>query len=172
MFNLFDDRWAHVESDAPPGKGTHDAVLPRYWVPASEVKEFESYELVASVRKITNTTNMRTFIGSLAFDFGYGDSALLMSFKTPVAKRGIEWLAYTSSYAFDFIVRNKLGGTNVTFMLIKQLAMPKPGEGRFSLISDEMLSLLGTSVLSTSRLIKQGVNVNLKSWDEEMYLAM
>jgi hypothetical protein len=126
MFNLFNDRWAHVESDAPVGTGPDDVVMPRYWVPVGEVQKAskEGEVILTLVRKITNATNWRTFVSCLAPKGGFGDSVLLMSFSELSLYTGVIWSALSSSLAFDFLCRNKLGGSNITFALIKQLPFP------------------------------------------------
>jgi len=125
MFNLFNDRWAHVESDAPVGTGPDDVVMPRYWVPVGEVpKEHDAF---IAARGISNATNERTYISSFTpFPIGMGHSAQMVGISQDLKPLLLRFYAAISSFAFDFVVRQKLGGTNVTFSITEQFVMPSP----------------------------------------------
>jgi hypothetical protein len=87
-------------------------------------------------RRISATTNQRTFISAIVPHRPCGDSVFLMSSPDPLA-----WMlgATTGSFAFDWIVRRRLGGSNLNFFMASELPA------------------IGPSVLSSSDAFRQVV---------------
>jgi hypothetical protein len=125
LIHQYDHRWATYEANNSSRDVTlaekQDAtfrVKPRYWVAKSEVEDrlkTQSWDRqwLMGWRNIARTTDERTFIAGLSPAYGYGHSAtLFFSDKEP------DWCAALlgnfCSLIFDFCVRQKLGGTNMT----------------------------------------------------------
>lgn len=106
------------EEHADPNK----VVLPRYWVPKHEVDErlegrWDRQWLIGW-RRISPTTNERTMIMSIIPNYGVGDSLfLIMS-----AQFDIMYKIYANacSFCFDYLIRQKIGGSNINFFLLRQ----------------------------------------------------
>lgn len=113
--------------------------LPRYWVAATEVAdrlrktdrqgavEWEwPHDWLLGWRDITNSTNERTVIASVIPRVGVGHKMPLF-----MPERGVDavhLMALLASYAFDYVARQKVGGTSMTFFIVKQLPAPHPSE--------------------------------------------
>ncbi|WNM29953.1 DNA methyltransferase [Streptomyces sp. Li-HN-5-11] len=136
MLHQFDHRWATYEPDG----STRDVNLtekgyapfsstPRYWIDEREIRNKLSpirwdREWLIAVRKICRSSDERTLISAAFPRFGLGDSANLMLPGVPGNAPAL--LACTSSFAMDYVLRQKNGGTNLTFFLLEQLPAPDP----------------------------------------------
>lgn len=76
-------------------------------------------------RNITNATNERSFIGSVIPRVAVGHSMPLWSVAESVAAAAA-FLGNMASLVFDYVVRQKLGGTNMTFGYYKQFPVLPP----------------------------------------------
>lgn len=122
------------------------APLPRYWVPEQDVDsgrrdkkgnrimwagvetrlaEREWYSpWLMGFRKICRSTDRRTVLSFLFPAVGLGDSANLM---LPTAEGHAAALyANTTSFVLDYVLRQKLAGTNLNFFQFQQLALLPP----------------------------------------------
>ncbi|MFF7982030.1 Eco57I restriction-modification methylase domain-containing protein [Streptomyces sp. NPDC007901] len=157
MLHQFDHRWATYESDG----STRDVNLtekecapfsptPRYWIDERKIRDklppaqWDRDWLVA-VRKICRSTDERTLIAAAFPRFGLGDSANLMLPGVPANAPAL--LACSSSFAMDYVLRQKNGGTNLTFFLLEQLPAPVPEKLAFhaSFIVPRVLELTYTA---------------------------
>jgi hypothetical protein len=97
-------------------------------------------------RGITNTTNERTFIASILPRVGVGNSApLLVSAVEP--KLRLCLLSNLNALVFDYVVRQKVGGTNMNFFIVNQLPSLAPDqytEDDVGYISSRALELVFT----------------------------
>ncbi len=149
LLHQFTHRWASYGSAPQRHRGPEDdgpaareltaaeladpttTVTPRYWAPAAEVDarlagRWERGWLLG-FRDITNATNERTAIFSLLPRVGVGHKAPLIFLTTEgLAIATSLFLATVNSLAFDFIARQKVGGTNLTFFILKQLPVLPP----------------------------------------------
>ena len=116
-------------------------IMPWYWVPLSAVKDrlvkkdkdgnvvWEwKHKWLLGYRGLTNATNERTFISSLIPNaVGVGHSATLL-----YAERGTmptaALCAMMSSLVFDYIARQKVGGTNMSTYFVKQFPVLAPDQ--------------------------------------------
>lgn len=140
MMHQFDHRWATYEPlKAPTGKkkvgvlASRDVtleekqdpnfcVMPHYWVHDLEVQGRLSTDnrLLLGWRDITNVTNERTMLMSLLPIAGVGHNM-------PIMYANGHWTnlmllqALMNSYSFDFIARQKIGGSHMTYLYLKQL---------------------------------------------------
>lgn len=76
-------------------------------------------------RNITNATNERTFIGSVIPRVAVGHSMPLMFFGSSVSLAAA-LIGSFGCLALDYIARQKVGGTNMTYGFIKQFAALPP----------------------------------------------
>lgn len=102
---------------------------PRYWVASSDVNTRLSgrwtHRWLLGWRRICRSTDERTFIASLIPIAAVGDSEfLLLSTMAPGAVACM--YANLSAFAFDFAARQKIGGTNASFHIIRQLPVLAP----------------------------------------------
>ncbi|OBF29768.1 DNA methyltransferase [Mycobacterium sp. ACS4331] len=142
MLSHFDHRYATYKgaTQAQLNKGTlprltdeqHDdpelESLARYWVGRSEAdaKLVDRWDRgwLLGWRDITNASNERTFVPSVLPTSGVGHVfpvAFPHDSVTSVRLHGL-W----SSAVFDFVARQKLSGTHMTYNIVKQLACPSP----------------------------------------------
>ncbi|MDX2784918.1 SAM-dependent DNA methyltransferase, partial [Streptomyces caniscabiei] len=124
------------------------APLPRYWVPkqdvlTSEVDQHGKPIMEPGVRSrlatrgwdrgwlmgwrdITNKSNERTLIASLAPAYGFGNSFFLA---LPARPQQAPLLAAVwSSMVCDYSVRQKIGGTHLTYGYMQQVPAPTPDQ--------------------------------------------
>lgn len=103
---------------------------PRYWVPEDEVsnrlaaKDWKEEWLMAW-RDITNVTNERTVIVCAIPRAGVGHNAPLF-FLSVRTELWAAFLAIMSSLTFDYVARQKVGGTHLTYSYLNQLPCPSP----------------------------------------------
>ncbi|MGV1005470.1 MAG: Eco57I restriction-modification methylase domain-containing protein [Candidatus Nanopelagicales bacterium] len=104
--------------------------LARYWVDRAEVRSRLDNrwrnDWLLGFRDITNTGNERTFLPCVLPKSAVGHVfpvALVESPMSAVCLHGI-W----SSFVFDYVARQKLSGTHMTYNIVKQLACPEPAK--------------------------------------------
>ena len=137
MIHQFDHRWASYEADGETSRDVTDVEkrepafkpLPRYWVPEREVEERLRAKgwtrgWLMGWRDITNATNERTVIAGVISGVGVGDKFLLM-FQAQMPTLIAALLGNLNSLTFDYIARQKIGGTSLKYFTMKQLlALP------------------------------------------------
>jgi hypothetical protein len=136
MFWHYDHRFATFEGkdtrDVEPGEKEDPTFLPlpRYWVPKEETEArlreagWERRWLLG-FRDITNATNERTAIFAALPRVGVGHTAPLFLH----AKGALESLALAgnaSAFVLDYVARQKVGGTHLTFHYLKQFPILPP----------------------------------------------
>lgn len=133
MIHQFDHRWATYEGmDSRHVSSSEKAdpdfePLSRYWVCESEVtarleaRWQSGYVLVW--RGIARTTDVRTSMASLVSSPAGGGNYDYFIPEHDPSKAGC-CLAILNSFAFDFVVRQKLSGMHFQFSVMKQLPMP------------------------------------------------
>ena len=140
MIHQFDHRWA-TYSVADGKDMTGDVALadkqnpdfcvtPRYWLDKAEVeqrlrdKDWERGWLLG-FRDITNATNERTVIASVLPKVGVGHTMPLLTINS-TAKKIAALLGNLDSIVLDFIARQKVGGTHLTYSYLKQFPVLPP----------------------------------------------
>lgn len=133
MIHHYDHRWATYDGDEirdvtlAEKRDPNFEALPRYWVRESvvldRVRKLCALEDFMGYRRITNSTNERTMVCTLVPRAGFGDSVFLM---TTSAESAAPLQAIFASFAFDYVMRQKLGGTNANFFIVMQLPAPTP----------------------------------------------
>jgi hypothetical protein len=137
MFHQFDHRWGTYTEDGSTRDLTDEekadiclTVQPRYWVNRVEVEnklagKWDKNWLLG-FRRICRSTDERTAIFGLISNIGFGDSVFLMLPKCDSASLISCLTANLNSLVFDFITRQKAGGTNFNFFIVKQLPILPP----------------------------------------------
>lgn len=100
-------------------------IKPWYWVEESEVERLTEDNWYIGFRNITNVTNERSAIFSLVPKSGVGHSMPLL-FSNRNASEKLLLTSLTASIVFDFFVRQKLGGTNMTYGYVYQFPVLAP----------------------------------------------
>ena len=134
MIHHFDHRWASYRGEeirnlVIADKADPETVaLPRYWVPETEVADrLASWDRswLIGFRDIARATDERTVIPAVIPRAAVGNNLpLAISNLEPhlVALLG----ASLSSFALDFVARQKVGGTHLNFFLVEQLPVLPP----------------------------------------------
>lgn len=135
MIHQFDHRWAsydggQVRDMSPQEKVDPSAVaLPRYWLKEGEVSQRLqgrwNRRWLMGWRDITNTTNMRTIVSSV-FPYSAAPDGNLLMLPAGGAEMAQLLAAGFSSFACDFVARQKLGGTHLKYFTMKQLPVLPP----------------------------------------------
>lgn len=132
MLHLYDTRWATYEPDGSTRyitedeKARHLSPMPRYWVAEEEIDRKLAgrwdQNWFLGWRDICRATDVRTVITMQVPRLAYGHKWLLA-----VAPRGrAELQATWAAFAFDYVARQKLGGTSMTYSTFMQQPMPSP----------------------------------------------
>jgi hypothetical protein len=100
--------------------------LPRYWVAAKAVEAVVgAREWLIGWRDITNVTNERTVIATILPRAGVGHNMpLILSEHTALEMSCL--MANFNSFILDYAARQKLGGTHLTYFVLKQLPVMPP----------------------------------------------
>lgn len=145
MVHQFDHRYGTYEgqTEAQANVGTlppvtdeqHDdpayTVRPRYWVAESAVedrlRDRWPHGWLLGWRDITGAEKQRTVIASVIPRVAVGHTVPLMLSQHGPARSAL-LLAVLASFAFDFVARQKIGGTHLTYGYLKQLPLPEPDQ--------------------------------------------
>lgn len=132
MIHHYDTRWATYQPDGTTRlmtedeKAHHLPPMPRYWVHEAEVDKKLAgrwdKNWFLGWRDICRATDERTFIDCQVPRVAFGDPVLLAM---PTAGRG-GLQACFSSFVFDFVARQKAGGTHMKYFTTMQLPVPEP----------------------------------------------
>ncbi|MBT1070705.1 Eco57I restriction-modification methylase domain-containing protein [Pelotalea chapellei] len=117
------------------------------WLATDQIMDVRSPKWLMGFRNICRTTDERTFIASLLPRVGVGHSMPLVSSGTN-ARLFACLLCNFLALPFDYIVRQKVGGTNMTFGYIKQFPVLNPdkySEKSIEFIVSRVLELTYTS---------------------------
>jgi hypothetical protein len=160
MIHQFDHRWATYEAD---GETSRDVTLdekkrvdfephPRYWVPETEVAERLSIrnwdrQWLTGWRDIARTTDERTVIVTVTPRLAVGNTMPLVFPNVPPRK----WagaLGNLNSLILDYVARQSVGGTHLTFGYLRQFPVLPPlfySELRLDFVVPRVLELSFTS---------------------------
>lgn len=158
MLHQFDHRWATY---TPSGK-TRDMTdiekqdpnclpVPRYWVERSEVEDRLAHKWdrnwLIAFRDITNSTNERTAIFSILPRVGINHKApILLTEKS--THLNVCLLGNLDSLILDFVARQKVGGTSLSFFILRQLPILVPesySQANIDFIASRILELVYTT---------------------------
>jgi hypothetical protein len=137
MVHQFDHRWATYEDNGSDSRDMTDAekcdpasfAQPRYWIKESDKEsalgEWASRSALLGWRRISNTTNERTTIAFFIPPVGAGDSVFLLH-TDKNQKLATALNAGLNSIVSDWVTRQKMGGTNLSYYYMRQLAVLSP----------------------------------------------
>jgi len=138
MIHQYDYRWATYLRDGTTTRELtseermvpNRRVMPRYWVPEEEVKlrlaETWDSNWLLGWRDITNTTNERTVITGITPQVACGNTFPLAFSQTESVKHVPLLVALLNSFVVDFAARQKVGGTHLSYYILKQLPICSP----------------------------------------------
>lgn len=152
-------------------KDSDSTIMPWYWVKEnlaienqikrdSEGNIVQNWEhrWIIALRKLTNATNERTMVlAIMPGNFGAGHSTTLLHTNKTV--EGVLLTAMFSSIVFDYVVRQKVGGTNLSLFFFKQFAVLTPEQ----IPSDAKWEIICRVAELTY------FNHDLDGWAEELY---
>ena len=131
------------------------APRPRYWIDQQESPATQSYEWMLSFKDITASTNVRTMIAAVVPQVGCGHTlpVLLPADDCFDGKSAARLLANLNSFAFDYVARQKVQSTHLTWYTVEQLPVivPEAYDRRFGavaareLVRDHVLRLTYTA---------------------------
>ena len=138
MIHQFDHRWASYDAKDETFSDVNDEQkvepefepFPRYWVPEGEVTtqldtKVWRRDWLMGWRDIARAMVERTVIYSIVPMVGVGHtSPLIFVTEEPNRKAGL--LENLSSLTLDFIARQAIGGTHLTYGYLKQFALLPP----------------------------------------------
>ena len=163
MFMPYDHRFANVvitenairagQQDFidPKDKTNFDLVpMPRYWVDINEVdtRARTYHKWLLGFKNVTAPTNERTGIFSILPYAGVGHSIPLIFFNGIASIDICCFLSNISSFVFDYVTRNKMGGINLTYHIVKQLPVIPPecyDDNLINIISPKTVELTYTA---------------------------
>lgn len=135
-FHQFEHRW--VSNDGGADRALTLAqrsdplflLRPRYWYPADDAKarfgaEWNHPWLLAW-RDIARSTDERTFISTVVPSLAVPHTAKVVFFVEERVPLVPSFLANACSFAFDFIARQKIGGTHMSAFIVEQLPLVAP----------------------------------------------
>lgn len=171
MIHHFDHRWASYGPDGSSGDVVVEqkndpsfSITPRYWVDAAElesrlVDKGWNRGWLMGWRDITNATNERTVIASVVPRLGVGNKIPLFLFGDSVKPvQAAAFCANLAALVFDFVARQKIGGTTLNYFYIKQFPVLPPDhytETDLAFIAPRVLELTYTAH-------------DLKSWAQDL----
>ena len=181
MFHQFTDRWATYTDDGNTRdltdleKSNPDfKVNPRYWVDKKEVEnklaQKWNKKWLLGWRDVTNSTNERTVISTIFPLSGCNDKFLLMLPSVSNIKLISCLLACLNSLSFDFIARQKIGGTALKYFTMRQLPIIPPDwytPEDIEFISSRVLELVYTAYDMKPFAQDMGYDGEPFIWDEE-----
>jgi len=139
MLSFYDSRFQTYEGadsqnlpalDAAAHDDPNRESLPRYWIAEEHVsgalEDRWDRDWVLGWRNIARATDYRTMIPSIAPTSGFGHAFPLCIPEPPAPTSTLA--AIWSSFAFDYVARQKVSGTNATFGIVEQFACPTPAQ--------------------------------------------
>lgn len=103
-------------------------VLPRYWVPEAEtvLRLKPQPQWLVAFRDISNSTNERTGVFALLPWTALSNKAPALLPENSSALRVCGFLANLNAMVFDYVIRQKMGGTSLNLFIVKQFPVLPP----------------------------------------------
>jgi len=129
MVHQYDHRWATFENGKfrlvteTEKQDPTFLAMPQYWVPANETNQRigDDRPYLLGWRDVTNSTNARTFIMSPHPRAGVGHPLPQMHLPVDQLGNSAPATAAINSFACDYVTRQKIGGTHMTYFYVKQV---------------------------------------------------
>ncbi len=141
-------------------------VLPRYWVRRQDLPDLGGRQWLLGFRDIARSTDERTAIFAVLPPVGVGHTMPLLFAEADESLL----LATFDSLAVDWILRQSIGGTHLTFFIVKQLAVLPPSsyaEAHLAFITPHVLELTYTAWDLAGFARDLGYDGPPFRWDEE-----
>ncbi|OKH85389.1 hypothetical protein EB75_23020 [Mycobacterium sp. ST-F2] len=185
MIHHYDHRWATYEPDGSTRDVTTDekrdpnfVVQPRYWVRAEVVAERIGdrwdRDWLLGWRDICRSTDDRTCIAAISGAGASPEGGTLLTF-CDSPEDALLVLANWNSFVFDFVARQKVGGTHLKYFTMRQLPMISREVADASpdwctqplkqWVGERVLALVADNVEMTALATDFGVEVNGAAWD-------
>lgn len=179
MIHHFDHRWGTYQgqSDAQKKQGKlpelssamHDdptlVSIPHYWVRRTETEErlgSWQHRWLLGFRNVTRATDLRTVISAIIPISAVGHSMPVLY--SSVGAPGCAILsALLASYTADYVMRQKLGGVNLTYGYFNQLSAPTPASFQQPLWAKAESQNIGEWILS------RVLELTYTAWDLEPF---
>jgi len=101
-------------------------VMPRYWVDNQEIIErIQDISWLLGFRDIARSTDERTALFAIEPRFGSGNTLILV-FMDQIAELRCSYIASMNSFIVDYVVRQKVSGTHLTYNFVKQFPVIPP----------------------------------------------
>ncbi len=102
--------------------------MPRYWIHESHMPDLlsDGRKALLIFRDIARSTDVRTAIFSILPAVPCGHTLPIVVLDTKYTREVTNLASCTSSFVFDYVARQKLGGTHMTFFILKQLPVLPP----------------------------------------------
>lgn len=97
-------------------------------------------------RRVARSTDSRTWIGTLISDLPAGDSVFYLLTEQNNPKSSLILSAILSSYVYDWQLRNRLGGTNLSWSILEETACVKKYRLSETKFNELALRLTGTTL--------------------------
>ena len=101
----------------------------QYWVPEQEVRDAIPGKLAWTIgyRRSSRATDVNTMIATVMPAIGCGDSIFLLNPESGLtAANACLFVANINSLVYDFITRQKMAGTNLSWYIVEQLPVIAP----------------------------------------------
>ena len=116
---------------------------PQYLMATEDTKDAGAgFQTKIGYRRIARTTDERSFIAALLPSLPCGDAVFLLHIEkgaTADAAHVAQAIAVLNGLAFDWVVRNRLGGTNLSWHVLAECPLPRAtgvfGAGSYSIIA-------------------------------------
>lgn len=139
-FHQYDHRWAtsdggeERELTLTEHQSPDVRINPRYWYPAADIRtRFGSnwhHPWALAWRDITNTTNERTYIATIVPSLAIPHTAKVMFMAEPEVQDVTFLAGNGSAMVFDYVCRQKMGGTHMSGFIVEQLPWLSAGSYR------------------------------------------
>ncbi|WP_416841817.1 Eco57I restriction-modification methylase domain-containing protein [Haloferax sp. DFSO52] len=171
FIHQYDHRYATYENVDPDNTGNsaldyidvdekddpQKLVIPRYWISDSDYKDRNGSRWHIAFRRIARATDRRTVISSYIPGCPTGK---LYHINGASADESSLLLAAFNSFVLDYVARQKVGGTDLSQFIFKQLPVPGP----------KAFNSLHFSGESAAKRIRDLVNqLTYTAWDLEKY---
>jgi hypothetical protein len=180
MINLFDPRWATFDgneiravADLEKALPTYSP-LPQYWVPRGEVVERLSRKgwsrgWLLGWRDIALAAVERTVICCALPAYGVNHKLPLIFSKQPICLQ-VGLLANICALVLDYVARQKIGGTSLTYFYLKQFPVLPPSaysSADLAFVTPRVLELTYTSHSMAPFARDLGYSGPPFAWDED-----
>lgn len=133
MIHQYDHRWATYERSgvaraltAEEKESTDFLAIPRYWVRedvvADRLRDRWSAPWLLGWRDICRSTDERTMIASIIGESASPEGGILMALPS-APSAALTILANWNAFVFDYLARQKVGGTHLKYFTLRQLPM-------------------------------------------------